>query len=150
MKKPKYPNENQDLFQIGIKALFRNSQGQILVLESNTKYQTILGPHWDLPGGRIKDSHSIEETLKREIEEEIGVKDFQILDLFDVSIVDRVVPAQMKLVRLALVTYLCSGDCSQITLSHEHQSSDWVNPQKAAELLVPKYPKDFAQKIAKL
>lgn len=38
-------------------------------------------PVWTLPGGRCDAGESLKETLLREIEEEIGVSDVEILDI---------------------------------------------------------------------
>ena len=65
-------------FHIGVKALIVK-EGKVLVL----KEKDIRGTGdeiYDLPGGRIEDEESPEETLGREIKEELGVENFEIKD----------------------------------------------------------------------
>jgi ADP-ribose pyrophosphatase YjhB (NUDIX family) len=65
-------NSREDIFHLGIKALIRNSAGQILLLKVNKeKLKGYQGEaYWDIPGGRIQKDSTVEETLKREIQEE--------------------------------------------------------------------------------
>ena len=55
----------EQLFQIGIKAIIRNDENQILLLKNKD--------YWDIPGGRVDQGEDIETTLLRELNEEIGV-----------------------------------------------------------------------------
>ena len=55
----------EQLFQIGIKAIIRNDENQILLLKNKD--------YWDIPGGRIDQGEDIETTLLRELNEEMGV-----------------------------------------------------------------------------
>ena len=55
----------EQLFQIGIKAIIRNDENQILLLKNKD--------YWDIPGGRMDQGEDIEAALLRELNEEIGV-----------------------------------------------------------------------------
>ena len=66
----------EQLFQIGIKAIIRNAENQILLLKNKD--------YWDIPGGRIDQSEDIETTLLRELNEEIGVNHIAQKQLWDV------------------------------------------------------------------
>ena len=55
----------EQLFQIGIKAIIRNDENQILLLENKD--------YWDIPGGRMDQGEDIEAALLRELNEEIGL-----------------------------------------------------------------------------
>ena len=102
---------NEDTFHLGIKALIRNQKGQILVLKANIKdlkQGTSVVEHWDLPGGRVQKGENSDQTLAREVKEEIGVEDIHIIKLLDASV------SKMRLfctnAGLILFTYLCSMD----------------------------------------
>ena len=36
--------------------------------------------HWDFPKGHVEENESDNETVKREVEEETGIKDIEIID----------------------------------------------------------------------
>lgn len=54
-----------------------NEQGDILFIFRNNK--------WDLPKGKAESKESIEETSVREVEEETGVKDLEIVKPLDIT-----------------------------------------------------------------
>ena len=66
---------NEDIFNLGIKAIIKNSEGKILLLRVNLDQLQVKdkGAYWDIPGGRIHKGSTVEETLKREVEEETGI-----------------------------------------------------------------------------
>lgn len=77
-------NTIEDKFHLGIKALIRNSSGRILLLKVNKeKLKGFQGePYWDIPGGRIQKGSTVDETLIREVEEEIGAKEIKNIKPF--------------------------------------------------------------------
>lgn len=135
----------EKLFQVGIKALITNSEGKILVLDSGDWHLKHQKRHWDIPGGRIQEGHSALDTLKREIDKEIGVKKFSQPQFFTSVISNFVeIPVGKLKVGLLLMIYKVQIPKSgQITLSHEHTGYEWVSPKEAAKRLSYKYPKDF-------
>ena len=62
----------EDTFHLGVKALIRNPNKEILLLERKSKFHK---NYWDLPGGRLQKGESLLQTLKREITEEKGLND---------------------------------------------------------------------------
>lgn len=143
---------NEGIFHLGIKAIIRNKNGEVLVLENNPKMADLNPPHWDLPGGRVKNGDNIERTLIREVEEEIGIEDVKIIGLLDVSISNFRVRAGKQIVGLILLTYLCSiKDPSRVKLTDdEHIQFQWVSKEKAAKLLKLKFSDSLAKKIRNL
>jgi len=64
---------NEQKFQLGVKALITNDNGEIFLLQVDTSHFTDKNKnlyYWDIPGGRIQEGHSVEDTLKREVEED--------------------------------------------------------------------------------
>ncbi|MEM7554472.1 MAG: 8-oxo-dGTP diphosphatase MutT [Cyanobacteria bacterium P01_A01_bin.84] len=55
---------------IGV-AVIRNEQGQILI--DRRLQEGEMGGLWEFPGGKIEANETIEECIKREIKEEIGI-----------------------------------------------------------------------------
>ena len=70
----------EEIFHLGIKALFVNDENKVLVLKANPDdFKAETPVHWDLPGGRVEKGHSIEKTLAKEIEEELGIPGSEII-----------------------------------------------------------------------
>jgi 8-oxo-dGTP diphosphatase len=145
----------EDIFHLGIKALIRNNAGDILLLKVNkAKLKGFSGDaYWDIPGGRINKDSTIEETLKREIEEETA-----LTSLLSFSKLDMVLSNNIRIplkdgssAGLILAIYLCEmSSCENISISDEHTEYKWCSPKEASELLKVKYPTDFTDKITKL
>lgn len=144
---------NEARFHLGVKALIRNKKGQILILEKNPKNQSGLNPpHWDLPGGRISKDGDLKTTLKREIKEELGIKNLKIGEFFNASISKFRVYDGKEIVGLIFFIYLCSTkNILEIKITDdEHIQFKWANPKVAAKLLEPKFSKELAKKILTL
>lgn len=136
----------EKIFQIGIKALIEDASGKILLVhnpgQSSADYN--FTEFWDLPGGRITEG-DVESTLIREVDEEIGVKEVKIGELFDASISKMKVRGTMD---LFLVTYRCSiPDGTAIRVSEEHDSYEWFNRLEAGMLLSKKFSDSFLQRL---
>lgn len=56
---------------IGV-AVIWNDQGQILI--DRRRPEGLLGGLWEFPGGKIEFGETVEECIKREIKEELGIK----------------------------------------------------------------------------
>src|SRR5262249_40208820 len=56
-----------------VRALVRDGRGRVLLLRYGDEY----GDWWITPGGRRQDGEDDEETLRRELEEEVGLIDFE-------------------------------------------------------------------------
>jgi len=137
---------NEAIFHVGIKALIFNDKNEVLVLNhSNAEI-----PFWDLPGGRIQLNQDEEDTLLREIEEELGInkKGITIGKLFDASISN--LKTTDGTIHLMLLTYLCKlKRHDNFKLSDEHSEWRWCSIDKAKELLKIKFHKNFIEKLEK-
>lgn len=146
----------EDRFHLGIKALIRNSVGQILLLKVNPKKLVYRDDwkgvaYWDIPGGRIKKDISVEETLRREVEEEIGINNISNIKPFSMVLSKIRIPQEEDSVGLILGAYTCEiPENSQIKLSDEHTEANWFSPIEASKLLEIKYPVEFTEKILEL
>ncbi len=101
----------EDEFHLGIKAIIRNEEGKILLLKVNLK--TLKGyqgePYWDIPGGRIHKDSTIEETLRREVQEETGITTIESFTPFTMVLSKNIrIPVGDKTVGLILSSYICN------------------------------------------
>lgn len=144
---------NEQKFHLGVKALIVNNAGEILILRANPKL--LAGgkeSYWDLPGGRIKQGSSVNDTLEREVEEELGNgTKIQTVRQFDACVSNHKIPADGETYGLVLFTFLCKlGKSGKILLSDEHTEYKWSVVSEAAKLLSNKFPHTFIEKLKTL
>ena len=140
-------------FHIGIKALITNDKNEILILKANPAELVGGGVHWDIPGGRIKQGDSVEETLRKEVEEELGIdgNDIEIIRQFDASVSNLKIPVGNEIFGLVLFVYLCKlKEAVEFNLSSEHTEYKWASVDEAKELLSVKFAKSFVNKLDEL
>lgn len=68
---------------VGVCAVIRNEKGEFLLIKH--KKHTPWYGYWILPGGKLKKGESLEECVKRELKEELGV-DCVVESLIDVFV----------------------------------------------------------------
>lgn len=139
-----------DLFKLGLKAIFQNSKSKILFVRTSSERRDKAHDYWDLPGGKIQKGETIEEALKREVFEEIGVDKFDMGDLcaVDISKLRKFTDEQDH--GLILFAYLCQGDIKQISISDEHSEFGWFDAEEIANSLLTKYNESFIEKLKEL
>lgn len=142
---------NEQKFHVGIKALIMNDQKEILILKANPKELVDEKAHWDLPGGRIKEGDSVEETLRKEIKEELGVEGFRIIKPISGSISNIKIPVGNEKFGLVLFVYLCELNVTKkFKLSFEHTEYKWASVEEAKKLLSVKFPQSFIDELDEL
>jgi len=90
--------------------------------------------HWDFPKGNIEKGETELETVFREVSEETGINDLQILNGFRQQITYKY-RKKSKLVNKAVIYYLAMTSTRKVILSHEHTNFGWFNFDKALEKL---------------
>lgn len=134
---------NEQKFHVGVKALILNSRNQILILKKPHPIE-----HWDLPGGRIKKGDDAETTLKREIEEELGISGIEIISHFDGGLSNLQVSDSSEKLGLVLLVYRCRiGAEKKFMLNAEHTAYKWASISEAKKLLSAKFHKAFIDKL---
>ena len=138
-------------YHLGIKGLIRNKKGQILLLLKSPERTVKYGhqPYWDIPGGRVKEGDSVEETLKREIAEETGIEKIENKGLFFAVVSN--IEITKENCGLILFVYECVPQGKyEIKLDDENTEYRWFDKDGAAEQLKIKYPEEFVEKINEL
>ena len=137
-------------FHLGIKALIRNSKGEILLLKINKEKLVNFVGDWDIPGGRIYKNSTVEETLKRKVYEEIGVSEISNIKPFLMALSKVRIPQDNDSVGLILDVYTCKIPVDSEIKSPEEFEPKWVMPSKAAKLLEENFPIELIEKIKEL
>jgi 8-oxo-dGTP pyrophosphatase MutT (NUDIX family) len=111
-------------FNVGVKAAIVQDN-KLLVVKHSTK------GFWDIPGGRIDTNESIEQTLRRELNEELpSHTDAEIGEIVCAyRVPGSVIDAETGLLLLAYrVSVVFDG---AITLSEEHSEVRWMSFDEA-------------------
>ena len=101
--------------------------------------------HWDFPKGHIEGKETDTETVKREVEEETGIKDIEILPNFKEKI-QYYFKFKGELIRKEVVFYLAKTSTKKIKISFEHIGFEWLPYEKAIEKLTYKNAKEILKK----
>ena len=102
--------------------------------------------HWDFPKGNIEKGETDQETVKREIEEETGITDIEIVKYFKEKI-QYYFKFKGELINKTVVFYLAKTKTEQVKLSFEHTGFEWIPYDKAMEKLTFKNAKEILKKV---
>jgi bis(5'-nucleosidyl)-tetraphosphatase len=101
--------------------------------------------YWDFPKGHIEKGENLEDTVKREIFEETGLKDLKILPGFKETI-KYFFRFQGKNV-LKFVTFLLAETTEkEVQISSEHRGYEWLTFEKALKRLTFENAKEILKK----
>ena len=130
------------------------SAGAVVFRKNGKIYYLLLhykSGHWDFPKGHIEDGEEEDKTVKREIEEETGIKDIKIIDGFKEYIKyffrktyegNKNAPWTFKIVNF----YLAETKIKQVKLSDEHIGYKWLVYEDALKQLTYKNAKEILKK----
>jgi 8-oxo-dGTP diphosphatase len=103
--------------------------GQCLVLKKGTG----INSYWDIPGGRIDGNETLEETLHRELHEELPtIGNYKVGDVLGAYRLSKNIENDTALI---LVFYLIHAEVFEVLVSEEHTDYRWVTQKDVAELL---------------
>jgi len=127
--------KEKDFYQISLKLLLRNTEGEILALKAMDDGS--YAGFYDFPGGRI-DTDEFEtdflEIVKREVEEEIGEGVSFEIKLKSVAIGRHFIPSSLnslkKDIRVMYVFFEGEYIAGKIEISPEHTGYKWVDLKK--------------------
>ena len=96
------------------------------------------GKYWDYPKGHLKKHEEQREAALRELEEETGITDIDLMDDFRHEIVYFFRPPGRSLVRKTVVFFVGEVESEKVKISDEHVGYEWLSGDEAVKRV--KYP----------
>jgi 8-oxo-dGTP pyrophosphatase MutT (NUDIX family) len=129
--------------------VFREKSCGAIVFARNAEVNYLLlhyeAGHWDFVKGNVEPNESERDTVMRELREETGIVDAQLIDGFREKI-EYFYRRQGATIHKEVVFFLIEAHTEKIELSYEHVGYDWLDYQRAMEKLTFKNAKDMLQK----
>jgi len=97
--------------------------------------------HWDFPKGAIEPGESEIDTVRREVWEETGIRDIEIIPGFR-KVIQYFYRKSSQLVRKTVIFYLARSPTKEVTISYEHVGYVWLDYDNALRKLTFKTAKD--------
>ena len=104
--------------------------------------------HWDFPKGNIEKGEKDEDTVKREVNEETGITDMELVNGFKESL-HYFYKLKEETVSKEVVFYLAKTETEEVKLSFEHIGFAWLSYENAMKKLTFKNAKDILEKADK-
>ena len=110
-------------------------------------YPGFRGPktHWDFPKGNIEKGEKLEETVRREVQEETGIKDITIINGFKETI-KYFFKFEGKNILKFVTFFLAETGEKQVKISQEHIGFKWLLYKEAEIQLTHENAKKILQK----
>ncbi len=107
-------------FNVGIKAVVRRKDGGVLLLKKNNQES-----FWEVPGGRVDDDESIEETLMRELQEELpGISRIHVNRILCADRLPKDIAEDLGLILIYYEVFCVLP--VPIQISREHSEFKWI------------------------
>jgi len=116
-------------FGVAVKVIIKNKEGKYLVL-FKSENEDINPNEIDIPGGRVEFGEDVQDSLKREVFEEVGLE----IEILHPSRVWGFVKDDLHLIGITFTADLIGGE---ISLSGEHDAYRWITKE---EILAGDYP----------
>ena len=142
---------------------FEKSAGAVVFRKEGGKIYYLLlhyeMGHWGFPKGNIEKGESLEQTVRREVKEETGIEDIEILNGFKewIKYFYKLTPRQNKFGAgqeakniFKIVTYfLAEAKTTEVKISWEHTGFEWLLYKEALNRLAFKNSKEILKKANK-
>lgn len=128
---------------------FEKSAGAIIFRKEDKKIYYLLLyyeiGHWGVAKGHIEKGETLENTARREIEEETGIKDIKFIEGFKEWIKYFFKLKGENIMKIATFL-LAETKTKEIKLSFEHKDYAWLEYEEALEKLTFKNSKEILKK----
>jgi len=129
--------------------MVEKSAGAVIFKRENKKNYYLLlhyqSGHWDFPKGNIEKGEKLEETVKREVKEETGLEDIELLPGFKENI-KYFYKLRGKNIFKIVTFFLAETKTKKVKISWEHIGYKWLPYKEALEQLTFKNAKEIIKK----
>lgn len=125
--------------------IFKKKEGKIFYLLLQYPGLRHSKTYWDLPKGHIEKGEKEQETVKREVKEETGLEDVEIILGFKETI-KYFFRWEEKNIFKFVTFYLAKAKTEKVKISGEHMGYKWLVCEKALEKLTFKNAKEILKK----
>ena len=129
--------------------IFKKEEGKIcyLLLHYPATSHRTSRDYWDLPKGHIEKGENPEETAKREVKEETGLEDIEIVPAFKETI-KYFFRWEGKNILKFVTFYLAETKTKDVKISGEHIGFKWLLYKESIKQLTFKNAKEILQKAS--
>lgn len=129
--------------------MLEKSAGVIIYHRGSDKIEYLLLKHelghWDFAKGHIEEGESLEDTARRELEEETGISGIRLMEKFNEHIQYRYKWEGES--RFKVVTFfLAESETKRVKISEEHLEYRWATYEEAIKLCNFKNQRDLLKK----
>lgn len=103
-----------------------------------------MGGLWEIPGGKIEDQEIPEETLIRELKEELDI----LVDAKDLEPLT-FVSHRYEEFHLVMIVFICQKWKGEIKLCEKQVRYEWVHPSELSKYLMPDADKPLIEVLEK-
>lgn len=128
-------------YSLSAGAIVLNPQNQVLLV-----YQ-VENQYWEFPKGKIEPGEKIEDTFKRELSEETGITQFEIIPGFKETVSYKF-KIDSEIINRQAIYYLIRTS-QAVQLSSEHSKYQWVSLEAAKKILKHKNQRFLINKTQK-
>jgi len=116
------------------------------VITKDNKFLLVEEPdkRWEFPGGKIEFGDTPEDTLKRELQEELGLTDLEIGSI--INCWTWIFKFEVHL-QFFMLAYQCTTNQEKFTLSQEHIDSGFFSKEEALKLDLTEGTRKTLEKI---
>lgn len=127
--------------------IFRKEKGKVffLLLRYPALSHRAKKDYWDFPKGHIEKGEKELETVKREVEEETGIKDLRFIEGFKESI-KYFFKHEGKNIFKVVVFYLAETKTKDVKISFEHLGYKWASCEETLKMLSFQNAKEILKK----
>ena len=134
--------------RIIVVALARNARGDYLICKMPPDRGVFPG-QWGLPGGGLEDGERLEDALRREMKEEVGLEISHVYPLFfDEDVRDKTFPdGRREEVHMIYLLFECWARGDRVRLNAELEEHAWVSPSQLAKYDLNDATRDTFRKL---